>query len=257
MKNILKAKLLNGEKPLGMFTVLGGTITAECLGMAGLDYFILDTEHGVQDVESVLPALIAAERRDITPLVRVKDHSRASVLKMLDAGAMGLVVPFIHTVNDVKTLVNYAKYAPLGCRGYGIVRASGYGLADYAQDTKEYFELSNAQTLLLPQCETKSCLDHIEEIASLEGVDGIFVGPYDLSVALGVPGQMDDDSLNRGNERVRAACDGAGKFSFIFAGNAETANRYFHIGYSSVTCSVDAVALVRAVKSMTADIKRD
>ncbi|MDL2236193.1 hypothetical protein LJC07_08705 [Christensenellaceae bacterium OttesenSCG-928-L17] len=254
MKNLLKEKLERGENPAGMFSVLGGIAAAECLGMAGLDYCIFDTEHGPGDVESVLPSVLAAERRGVAPLVRVKDSSRASVLKMLDIGAMGLVVPFINTLEEVEHLVGYAKYAPVGSRGYGIVRASGYGLADYAADTPAYFALSNRETLLLPQCETQGCLAHIEQITAMPGVDGIFVGPYDLSVALGVPGELDHPDLTAAIVRVQAACTQAGKYAFIFAGNPTHARRYLDMGYHSVTCGVDATLLAQAARDMRTKI---
>ena len=255
MKNLLKEKLDQSAQPLGVFGILPGTLAAEALGLAGIDYCIFDTEHGTGDVESVLPAIIAAERRNITPLVRVKDASRTSVLKMLDIGAMGLIVPFINTVEEVEMLVSHAKYVPTGNRGFGLVRASGYSFADYASDVPAYFALSNRETLLLPQCETRGCLEHIEEIVNMNGVDGIFTGPYDLSVALGIAGQMEHPDLIAAIERVQSVCARANKYSFIFAGNTLAARRYRDMGYSSVTCGMDAILLVQALRNMVQEIR--
>ena len=256
MKNMLKAQLDAGKKALGTFTSLGGAVAAESLGLAGLDYFILDTEHGISDENNALLALLGAKSQNITPLIRVKDASRSSILKMLDLGAMGLVVPFIQSVEEVVALIGRAKYAPVGERGYGLTRSSGFGCADYAQNTEEYFALSNRETLLLPQCETRGCLNDIEKIVALNGVDGIFVGPYDLSVSLGVAGQMNHPDLLAAIEKVLLACKAAGKYSFIFAGTVESANRYFEMGYDSVTCGVDAMLLIEAAKRMISEVRR-
>lgn len=114
MRNLLREKLLRGEHALGTFYELGGIAAAQCIGIAGMDFAIVDTEHGPADVESALAAITALSARDCTPLVRVKDVTRPSVLKMLDVGARGLVVPDVQTVDEVRRLVEYAKYYPLG-----------------------------------------------------------------------------------------------------------------------------------------------
>lgn len=255
MKNLLKAKLDSGQRALGIFSALGGAVAPECIGLCGLDYFILDTEHGILDEKDALSTMLAAKTQDITPLVRLKDASRPSVLKMLDLGAMGVIIPFIENIEQVEQLISYAKYPPLGTRGYGLARASAYGCADYAQDLESYFSLCNQQTLLLPQCETVGCLNDIERIAALEGVDGIFAGPYDLSVSLGIPGQFDNPILLDALKRIARACLQANKYSFIFAGATENANRFLDMGYQAVCCGVDTMLLIQAIKRMAGGIK--
>ncbi|MDL2258305.1 hypothetical protein LJC42_04000 [Eubacteriales bacterium OttesenSCG-928-K08] len=250
MKNAVKEKLQSGARAIGTFYTMGSTAVVECLGIAGFDYLIVDTEHSPMETQDINSAIIAAERRGMSPFVRVRAVERASVLKALDCGAAGLIVPCVNSVEEVEKLIGFAKYAPIGSRGFGIVRASGFGQADYAKDTKEYFALSNRETLLLPQCETLGCLEQIDKIVALEGVDGIFVGPYDLSVALGVPGQMDDARLNEAIQLVQRVCAENGKLSFIFAGNAATAKKYFALGYSSVACNIDAALLTQVAKSL-------
>ena len=119
MNNLLQEKLLQGGHALGTFYELGGIAAAQCIGIAGMDFAIVDTEHGPADVESALTAITALSARNCTPLVRVKDVTRPSVLKMLDVGARGLVVPDVQTVDEVRHLVEYAKYYPLGRREIG------------------------------------------------------------------------------------------------------------------------------------------
>ena len=255
MINNIKRMAANGQKALGTFFELGGIAAAECLGIAGLDFFVIDTEHGPFDVESALPAIMAADRRGMTPFVRIKDSSRPSVLKMLDIGAKGLVVPCVNTTEEVERLVEYAKYYPTGRRGFSFTLAGAFGYADFARDTQTYFDTSNRETLLIPQCETRGCLDHIEEIASMEGVDGIFIGPYDLSVALGKPAQMDNPELVDAIRHILKACKANGKISMIFTGKADAVKTFFDQGFDCVACGMDATFLIEAYKSLIARVK--
>jgi 4-hydroxy-2-oxoheptanedioate aldolase len=256
MINKIKQMVEKGERALGTFFQLGGTVAAECMGIAGLDFLVVDTEHGPNDVESTLAAILAAERRGITPFVRIKDATRPSVLKMLDIGAKGLVVPCIQTKEEVERLVEYAKYYPLGRRGFALTMAGAFGYADFARDTQTYFETSNRETLLIPQCETRGCLDHIEEIAPMEGVDGIFIGPYDLSVALGKPAQMDNPELVDAIRHILNVCKAAKKISMIFTGGPDAVQAFFDQGFDCVAYGTDATTLIEAYKSLISQIKK-
>ena len=255
MKNIIKEKMQNGEKVLGTFFELGGGTAVECLGLAGLDFFIIDTEHGPFDVESAMSFVRAGELRNISPLVRVKDTTRPSILKMLDIGAMGLIVPCVQTVDEVKKLVEYGKYYPIGQRGYAPARKAGFGFETFAKEINAYFETCNRETLIIPQCETLGCLENIEEIVAIEGVDGIFIGPYDLSVAMGKPAQFADPEIVAAIARILAACKAAGKFSFIYAGSKEGAKKFFADGFDGVAYAMDAIVYINAYKETIKDIK--
>jgi len=255
MINKIKQMVEKGTQAIGTFFHLGGTTAVDCIGIAGLDFFVVDTEHGPFDAESALAAILAAERRGITPFVRIKDTTRSSVLKMLDIGAKGLVVPCVNSKEEVERLVEYAKYYPTGRRGFALTLAGSFGYADFARDTQTYFETSNSQTLLLPQCETRGCLDHIEEIAPMEGVDGIFIGPYDLSVALGKPAQMDNPELVDAIRHVLNVCKANGKISMIFAGAADAAKAHLDQGFDCVACGLDTVFLIEAYKSLIAKLR--
>lgn len=174
---------------------------------------------------------------------------------MLDVGAMGLVIPNIKTIDEVKEIVNYGKYFPLGNRGVAPTSGSNFWMTDYAQQGLDhYFEVSNNETLIIPQCETVESLEIIEDIANLEGVDGIFVGPYDLSTALGKPGQFDDEEVVQAIQRILDACKAANKFSFIYAGSEEDVKHRFAQGYQSVTFGMDAIHLANAVKGIVSRV---
>ena len=166
-------KLAAGEGVVGTFSHLGGPAVAECLSLSGLDYVIIN-EHG--------PFLMRARGKRSAPsnstartFVRVRDSSRAAVLHALDLGARGIIIPDVQSVEEARRLVEYAKYYPLGARGFAFSRSAKYGFLPELKQIGDYFTATNQRTLLMPQCETAGALEHIEEIAALDGIDGIFV----------------------------------------------------------------------------------
>lgn len=247
MINLLRDKLVTGQKTLGTFHEIGSSSAIEVLAYSGLDYVLIDTEHGPFDVESTQTFIRAAKGSNFTPLVRVKDGNRNSILKMLDVGAKGLIIPNIHHIEEIQQIVAYGKYFPIGNRGVAPTSGSSFWFAEYAQQGLDhYFEVSNRETLIIPQCETKECLEDIENIVKVDGVDGIFVGPYDLSTALGKPGQLNDPEVISAIKKIVKVCQDNGKFSFIYAGDIASAKKYFSWGYDSVTYSMDAIVLKQA-----------
>lgn len=258
MKNVLKEKLDQGTRVLGTFHEIGSATAVEALGYGGLDYVIIDTEHGPFEPERVQEFVRAANGAQITPLVRVKDAQRNSILKMLDVGAQGLIIPNVHSVEEVKQVVEYGKYFPVGNRGVAPTSGSSYWTADYTtQGLDHYFEVSNREQLLIPQCETRGCLENIEEIVALDGVDGIFVGPYDLSTALGKPGQFGDQEVIDAIARVIKACKDAGKYSFMYTGTIDGVKANYALGYDAVCYGMDAIMLIEATKNLVAAVKEN
>ena len=255
MENALKAKLDSGKNVVGTFFEIGGTAAIECLGLTGLDFMIIDTEHGPFDVESAMEYIRVAELHRITPLVRVKNHERSSILKMLDVGAKGLVIPNIHTVEEVKEIVNHGKYAPVGNRGFFLGRVAGYGYDIIAKEVPGYFSTCNRETMLIPQCETVGCLENIETIAGMDGVDGIFVGPYDLSISMGMTAQFDHPLFIKALERIVQACKDAEIPAFIFSGNSQGAKMHFDNGFQGVAINTDTSVYINAFKNIVAEVK--
>lgn len=257
MKNRVLEKLQNGEKVLGTFMELEDANVVECLGMAGLDFFIIDTEHGAYDVSHAVQMVRAAAVRGITPFARVKDASRASILKMLDIGVQGLIIPCIRSIDEVKALVSYGKYFPCGGRGVAIGREGGWGYAPGVdgRPITEYMAEQNRETMLIPQCETMGCLQDIEHIAALEGVGGIFLGPMDLSTELGRPCDYQNPEFLAAVERIVAACKAAGKPLFVYCPSAEDAKAKFRQGFDGAAVGNDAAALVAHFRRLAADVK--
>lgn len=251
MKNHLKEKIIAGKKTVGTFFEAGNANLAEAFALTNLDYMIIDTEHGPFDVESVMLMLRSAELHGTTALVRVKDSQRSSILKMLDIGAGGLVIPQVHSVEEINRIVEYGKYYPIGKRGVAFGRGAGYGYLDHAKGSMdEYFSVCNRETLLIPQCETVGCLEHIEEIANTEGVDGIFVGPNDLSVAMGIPGEFDKPEFKAALIRILNAVKAAGKFVIIYTADARLAKIRLEEGFDSVTVAQDVNFYIDGLNAM-------
>ena len=248
MKNNLKEKLLSGQKPVGMFVGSGSAAVVECLSRTGLDFVVIDNEHSPIEAETSMELIRAAELGGLCPLARVREISRPAVLKLLDVGAQGLIVPNVQSVDDVKKLISFAKYAPMGDRGFCPTRKDGWGF-DTAETVPELMARLNAETLLIPQCETMGALNAIEEIVSLDGVDGIFVGPFDLSISMGLPGQFDHPDFTAAVDRIIRACHAAGKFCLLFGGTTEAVADGFRKGFDGMAYSIDTIALIKGIKA--------
>lgn len=240
----------------GTFFELGGRAAMEALSRTGLDFVIIDTEHGCFSAESTADSILAAEKGGLLPFVRISDTRRPYVLRMLDIGARGLIVPNIHSVAEVKDLVTYAKFPPLGDRGYCPNRTTGWGADAWGQDVAGYMTECNRRCKVIPQCETKEALDQIEEIAALPGVDGIFVGPCDLSIALGIPLQFDSPVLLTAVERILKACQDAGKEAYIFAANMPDAVRWAKKGFDGIAYSLDASVFINAFQALVSQFQQ-
>ena len=256
MKNKVLEKLNKGERVLGTFMEFEDANTVECFGLAGLDFFIIDTEHGAYDVSHAVNMVRAAQLRGITPFARVKDPSRISILKMLDIGVQGLIIPGVRSIEEVKALISYGKYFPEGTRGVALGREGGWGYAPGVDGhpVTDYMAEQNRETMLIPQCETLGCLEDIENIAALPGVSGIFLGPIDLSTELGRPWDYTNPEFLAAVDRIIAACKAAGKPLFVYCGDNETAKLRFRQGFDAVALGTDAAVLISAMRRMKADV---
>ncbi len=252
MKNKIKEKKQCGEPSLGTISHLLSPVAVEALGCSGLDYVMLDMEHSPIHSQELTACITAADAAGIAPLVRVGDASRCTILHALDVGAMGVIVPGIETVGQVRELIAYAKFQPVGMRGYCMTRDGKWGYDDaYRDGLAGYMRCCNEQTLLIPQCETLGCLEHIEEIAALEGVDGILIGPYDLSLAMGIGGEFQNPAFVAAVDRILNACKRNGILSMIFTGNEDELPALLSQGFDSVLFGLDVLSLIHHYSAVT------
>lgn len=178
--------LKNKKLSIGPFSKSCDPAMIECIGLAGFDFVIIDLEHGPNSIETAQNLVRAATLHQITPIIRVSENNESMISKALDIGAQGIQVPQIDNEQGARQVVSAAKFSPLGNRGVcRYVRAAGYS----SKNKHEYFDESNKNALIIIQIEGKKGLENIDSILQVEGIDIVFIGPYDLSQSMGVPGQ--------------------------------------------------------------------
>jgi 4-hydroxy-2-oxoheptanedioate aldolase len=233
---ILRDRLAEGETVFGPFMKLASPQIVEIAGLAGFDFVILDTEHGPLSFETVENLVRAAEVVDIAPLVRVYDKNPSLIVRGLDVGAQGVLVPHISSVAEAESLAETARFAPHGERGVcRYVRAAEFSSLDrYA-----YFDKANRNTLVIAMIEGEDGIGNLDEILSVSGIDVVFIGPYDLSQSLGIPGQVTDPRVVEKMREVADAVRSRGKVVGTFVDNAEAARRWADLGVQFISISVD------------------
>lgn len=246
----LRARLRNGEPFLTTFSIIPAIEVVELIGLAGFDGVILDTEHGAHASEALGPLILAARAHGLHPLVRVRSSEPTGIGAALDAGAAGVIVPQIGSAAEASKAVRAARFAPEGNRGANpFVRA-----ADYSSRI-EWFAESNRDTAVLLMIEGAGAIAELDQIIDTPNLDGIFIGPMDLSHALGVPGEVTHPSVVEAIERVIAATRAKGLICGIFAGTSEAARRWIGRGVTLIGVSVDTVQFLRVLKETVAEVR--
>jgi 4-hydroxy-2-oxoheptanedioate aldolase len=184
--NKTKQKLNQGLPVYGVISTSDDPQLAELFGLAGFDYYMLDAEHALIDPALAFNVVRACEGVDVTPMVRIGSKDPKIVLQYLDAGMMGIMMPGLENVEDLKMLVDAVKYPPLGKRGMGVSRASGY-TAYAGSAAPEYINFSNEHTMVIFQLEDEKLLDKFPDMCAVQGVDACIIGPRDLSLNMGFP----------------------------------------------------------------------
>ena len=225
--NRTKQKLFAKQNVWGVFMQLPSPELVEVSALVGYDFVVVDCEHGAISEDVAAHMIRAADAAGITPLVRVPRNEAPTILRYLDRGAQGIMVPQVNSVADAKRAVEASRYFPAGRRGIAPNRASDYGLT---RDLKDALADVNAETLVLVQLENRIGVEHIAEIAQTEGVDVVFIGPGDLSQSLGKPAQFDAPELHETIASIIRACVQAQVPVGIYTGNSADARRYAEAG---------------------------
>ncbi|HAV78995.1 MAG TPA: host specificity protein [Anaerolineae bacterium] len=184
--NKTKIKLQQGLPAYGVISTSDDPQLAELFGLAGFDYYMLDAEHGLIDPAQAVNVIRACERVEMTPLIRIGPRDPKLVLQYLDAGMMGIMMPGLESVEDVKMLVDAVKYQPVGKRGMGVSRASAY-TAYSGASAPDYIKLSNENTMVIIQFEDEKLIQDFPAMCAVKGLDACIIGPRDLSLNMGFP----------------------------------------------------------------------
>jgi 4-hydroxy-2-oxoheptanedioate aldolase len=247
---IIRERLAKGDVLTGVFCKTTAPEFIEVLGHAGFDFCILDMEHGPVNLETLQHLIRAAEVSDILPIVRTRGCSETDVAQPLDLGAAGIQVPQMTSKADAEAVVNAAKFAPQGHRGVcRFVRAAKFSALDRAA----YFEQAN-RSLVILQLEG-TCLGEYEKIADVPGVDILFIGPYDLSQALGIPGQIEDPRVLGKMQEIIAVAKRKGKTIGVFADTLPQAQRWIAAGVQYIAYSVDVGLFYSVCRDTVAALK--
>ncbi len=249
--NRFKAGIASGVCQIGLWTSLPGTVPIEILSGAGFDWLVLDTEHAPGDPLTVLPQLQTMVPHATAPVVRPAWNDKVLIKRFLDLGAQTLLIPYVQTPQEAEDAVAAMRYPPRGIRGVaGAVRASDYGrVPDYILRAEE-------ELCLIVQVETAEALDRLPEIASVDGVDAVFIGPADLSASMGHPG-------NQSHPDVVAAIEGAisglvklGVPAGILTGDPDFARRCIDLGALFVAVGSDAGLMSKAAHQLSTEFSQ-
>jgi len=238
-ENQLKKRIAEGKTAYGVISPLTDPTICEYIGLNGYDYYMIDGEHGAISISDVTNLVRACELYNCTPLARIRSVDTKLILQYMDAGVMGVMMPSIDNADDVQQLVNAIKYPPMGNRGLGPVRASDYMQGGMSQ--ADYVTFANEQTLVLPQIESIECVNNLESICQVEGVDGFIIGPRDLAMSMGYYDGPGHDEVKKMLDHIFKTVLDSGKFYGTVAGTADRAQELTDMGASMILNSVQGL----------------
>lgn len=196
-KSRLKSKLQGNELTIGSWLTIPHHSIVEIMSSAGFDWLTIDIEHSAIDFQSTQNLIGHIQANDMEALVRVSKNDEVIIKRVMDAGANGVIIPMVNSVEQAQEAVSYVKYPPFGKRGVGLSRAQHYGL-----NFESYKAWVQEESVVIVQIEHIEAVENLSEILDVEGVDGIIVGPYDLSASMGKPGMFDDEDVKEVLEKI-------------------------------------------------------
>ena len=245
MVNFIRQRVLNGELLYGLIANLGSSLTVEMIGLAGYDWIWLDGEHGMGGFTDMVHQLQAASATPAAPVARVVWNDFPLIKRVLDMGASGIIVPYINTPAEAIQVVRAMRYPPEGIRGVArLLRGNAFGF-----DFDEYFARANHDLLTAVQIETVDAVKNAEEIAAVDGIDTLIIGPTDLSTSLGIFGQFKNPRLWDAFGEVAAACKRHGKSAGILLPALDDVDRLVDMGFRFIATGADASLLANSMKA--------
>jgi 2-keto-3-deoxy-L-rhamnonate aldolase RhmA len=250
--NWIRQRVLAGETLIGAWISTGSDVVTEIVGQAAFDWLLLDREHGPGDYDDLRHQLQALSGSKAAPIVRVVCNEPAHFKRSLDLGAAGIMVPWVNSVADAQAAVAAMRYPPQGIRGVsGSVRAAAYG-----NGFADYFARANDNLLTIVQIETAEALDRAEEIAAIDGVDVLFIGPADLSLALGIPGQLDNPHFQAACQKIVHSCAKHDKQAGILLKDRRRVENAIAEGFRFVAIGLDSSFLAAGIQDALKGVKQ-
>ncbi len=246
MRNFTDSK----ELTIGTFLGMGSPMAAEIAAVAGADWVLLDLEHGGSGEDLIGPTVVAGMAYSIPTLVRVESSERIRIGRALDAGAAGVMIPRLETIEQVTEVVKHMSYPPFGDRGVATYNRS----AKWGRDLTGLTEKAKAACII--QIETLKALENVEEISKIDGVELLFVGPLDLSFALGVPRDFKNPKFVEAAAKVVAAAKANNKVAGILAADASAAEAFIAQGFKFIAIGSDSTLLANAISNLVTQIKK-
>ncbi len=250
-KGKLKARLQAGETVVGPFVIVPSMMLVDTLGYAGMDFCIIDTEHGPISMERATDLVISADGAGVSPIIRVGDNDERLILRALDIGSAGVQVPQVNSTEDANKVLHAAKYAPAGQRGLSIfTRAGDY----FKHEGEQHTERQNEETTVIVHIEGRRGLDNLEEIMTVEGIDVLFLGPYDISQSLGVPGDVRNPLVERALQAAAEKARGRGRAVGSYAKDVEMGRWLIDMGVQYLAINVDATIYMQACERIVREL---
>lgn len=238
--NFVKKKLINGDVVIGTWSIIPSPIVTDILCSSGLDFIIIDSEHGPISFETAQEMAMVCESRQVSPIMRVGDISEVDILKALDIGMHGVQIPNVQNYSDVEKIIKYSKYPPLGNRGFSPFTRSG----DYSlKNAKIITQKANANTLIGINVEGEDAIKNIDKILELENLDIVFIGLFDLSKSMGIPGEVENSKVLKYLEQLTKKILDSGKFPGTIATSVETKKMFIEMGLKYLLYLVDCEVL--------------
>jgi 4-hydroxy-2-oxoheptanedioate aldolase len=248
--NPFKHAIAAGRLQIGLWSSLASNIAAEIVSDSGFDWILFDTEHSPNEIPGLLAQLQAAARGTAAAIVRPAWNDAVLIKRVLDIGAQSVLVPYVQNVEEARRAVAAVRYPPAGIRGVAAAaRASRYGRV------ADYLKRADTEICLLVQVETRSALDQLEAIATVEGVDGVFIGPSDLSASFGHIGNPQHREVQAALEQAVKRLKAVGKPAGILTVNQDEARRYIDWGYTFVAVGSDIGLLGRGADALASTFK--
>jgi 2-keto-3-deoxy-L-rhamnonate aldolase RhmA len=251
LENAMKRKLGRGEKVMGAWISSGSPNSLDLLRNFSFDWFLFDMEHSAITIETVAHMVQVLNGSSAAPLVRVGQIDQAAFKIVLDAGAQGIIVPLVNTVEEAERAVKFCKYPPLGVRGVAATKASEYGLS-----LGKYIRSANDETTVIAQIETPLAVDNIAKIVAVEGVDVAFVGPSDLTMTLGLLDDRTNPKVVEAMAKVVKACDDAGKVAGVMATTLDEAKLAVERGFRFIALGSDMKYITLGARSFLEAVGR-